>query len=290
LNTTSTIMESRKVMVFPTSAGGSPESRRLLRMMEKAGLKTALPGEKLNKEELTTLVQESDIILLSAREQDLPNNEKSWEQNIGSIQHIPLAKQKQMVVWCDLKTMTKLCSSEGLEETHSIQEVFPNIHFHTHKSMLKLVDDLRTMHKDLKVESDPGICDITLIANATDDVLLDKTSIILEGTRKIECIRVDSSDGKEYEALCSDALQSSRMVVILVGVASDWAINFTRHLWKNNGGASSRTPLAVLFNKQHGKQANELKIPGVQVLLTDDTMAGLEILVAFDRNMASINE
>jgi len=283
-------MESRKVMVFPTTVGRSPESLRLLRMIKKAGLKTALPGEKQNKEELTTLVQESDIILLSARELDLPSNEKVWEQTIAIIQVIPLAKQKQMVVWCDFKTMTKLRSSEGTAGLHSVQEVFPNIHFLTHKSMLKLVDDLRTMHKDVKVESGAGICDITLIANATDDALLDKTSIILEGTRKIECIRVDSSDRKDYEALCSDALQSSRMVVILAGVASDWAINFTRHLWKNNGGASSRTPLAVLFNKQHSKHANELKIPGVQVLLTDDTMAGLEILVAFDRNMASINE
>ncbi|MFM7727022.1 MAG: hypothetical protein ACKO7B_09975, partial [Flavobacteriales bacterium] len=161
--------------------------------------------------------------------------------------------------------MTRLRSTEGTTGLHSVQEVFPNIHFLTHKSMLKLVDDLRTMHKDVKVKSDEGICDITLIANATDDALLDKTSIILEGTRKIDCIRVDSSDGMDYEALCSVALQSSRMVVILAGVASDWAINFTRHLWKNNGGASTRTPLAVLFNKQHSKQANELKIPGVQV-------------------------
>ncbi|MFM9005692.1 MAG: hypothetical protein ACKOSR_09355, partial [Flavobacteriales bacterium] len=225
----------------------------------------------------------------SAREHDLEYREYSWEQAIENIQSIPITEQKQTVVWCDLKTMNKLRSSEQALRLNSIKQIFPNQHFLTYRSMIKLVDDLRSLQRNLRQEGAATKCDITLIANAADEILLDKTAIILEGMLNIECIRVDASEEKDVEAICSAALKKSRMVVVVAGAAGEWAVNFTRQIWKNNGGASSQTTLLVLFDRQYFTQAEELKIPGVRCLLADDSMAGLEVKVEFDRMMSSVH-
>ena len=276
-------------MVFPYSVGSSPESVRLMRMMEKAGLKTLLPDKNSTHDALSANAQDSEILFISAREHDLEYREYSWEQAIENIQSIPLNEQKQTVVWCDLKTMNKLRSSEQTLRLNSIKRIFPNQHFLTYRSMIKLVDDLRSLQRNLRKDTSADKCDVTLIANAADEILLDKTAIILEGMLNIECIRVDASEEKDIEANCSAALKKSRMVVVVAGAAGEWAVNFTRQIWKNNGGASSQTPMVVLFDKQHFQQTEALKIPGVHTMVTDDTMAGLEIKVEFDRMMSSIN-
>lgn len=276
-------------MVFPYSVGSSPESSRLMRMMEKAGMKTLIPDKYCNSESLNAQAQDSEIIFISAREHDLEFREFSWERAIENIQNIPLTEQKQTVVWCDLKTMNKLRASEQALRLNSIKQIFPNQHFLTYRSMIKLVDDLRSLQRNLRQEAAATKCDVTLIANAADEILLDKTAIILEGLLKVEYIRVDASEEKDFEAVCSAAFKKSRMVVILAGAAGEWAVNFTRQIWKNNGGASSQTPLLVLFDRQHFAQAEELKIPGVRCLLADDSMAGLEVKVEFDRMMSSVH-
>jgi len=282
-------MERRKVMVFPYSMGSSPESARLMRMMEKAGLKTLLPEQNLSYDSLSKQAESSEIIFISAREHDLEYREYSWDQAIEKIQSIPLSEQKQTVVWCDLKTMNKLRTSEQSLRLNSIKQIFPNQHFLTYRSMIKLVDDLRSLQRHIREDAQTGKCDVSLIANAADEMLLDKTAIILEGMLKIECIRVDASEEKDYENICANALKNSRMVVVLAGAAGEWAINFTRQIWKNNGGASSATQLLVLFDRQNFKQAVDLKIPGVRALVSDDSMAGLEIKIEFDRQMSSLN-
>lgn len=282
--------EKRKVMVFPYSMGRSTESLRLMRMMEKAGLKTVLPEQNSSNHALKEHAQDSEIIFISAREHDLEYREYSWEHAIENIQSIPITEQKQTVVWCDLKTMNKLRTSEQSFRLNSIKRIFPNQHFLTYRSMIKLVDDLRSMQRSLREESRAGKFDLTLIANAADEMLLDKTAIILEGMLKIECIRVDASEENDFEITCSNALKKSRLVTVLVGAAGEWAVNFTRQIWKNSGGASSTTPLLVLFDKKYFKQTSDLKIPGVRTIVADDSMAGLEIKVEFDRMMSSLHE
>ena len=282
-------MESRKVMVFPYSVGSSPESARLMRMMAKAGLKTLLPEQNSSHDSLSKQAESSEIIFIAARELDLEYSEYSWDQAVEKIQSIPLSEQKQTVVWCDLKTMNKLRTSEQALRLNSIKQLFPNQHFLTYRSMIKLVDDLRLLQRNIREDAQSGKCDVTLIANAADETLLDKTAIILEGMLKIECIRVDASEENDYATTCADALKKSRMIVVLVGAAGEWAINFTRQIWKNNGGASSTTQLLVLFDRQNFEQVMDLKIPGVRAVLSDDSMAGLEIKVEFDRHMSSLN-
>lgn len=168
-------------MVFPYSVGSSQESSRLMRMMEKAGLNTLLPEKNSSRDTLNAHAQDSEIIFISAREHDLEYREYSWEQAIENIQAIPLTEQKQTVVWCDLKTMNKLRTSEQALRLSSIKQIFPNQHLLTYRSMIKLVDDLRSLQRNLRQEASAAKCDVTLIANATDELLLDKTSIILEG-------------------------------------------------------------------------------------------------------------
>ena len=57
-------------------------------------------------------------------------------------------------------------------------------------------------------------------------------------------IMPDSAD--QYRQISSQQITKSKLAVVYFKYAADWALPFIKQIWKEIGGASSRTPLFLV--------------------------------------------
>ncbi len=122
-----------------------------------------------------------------------------------------------------------------------------NMMFSNSAGPMQLVDDMRVvMMKKDEEAYDAKDTDIFFIFNQQDEleakVITDQLS--LEYPVEIMNIMPDSAD--QYREISSQQIPKSKLAVVYFKYAADWALPFIKQIWKEVGGASSRTPLFLV--------------------------------------------
>jgi Tol biopolymer transport system component/energy-coupling factor transporter ATP-binding protein EcfA2 len=123
----------------------------------------------------------------------------------------------------------------------------PDMMFTAVSNPAQFIDDIRTyVHKDTVKKVISKDYDLAFIANQQDAgdcyLLIEKLSEDL----KVNTLTVTSESDADYRKLALEAIQRSRMAVIFFKEASDWAVAFTKQIWKTVGGASAKIPFLVI--------------------------------------------
>lgn len=122
-----------------------------------------------------------------------------------------------------------------------------NMMFSNSAGPMQLVDDMRVvMMKKDEETYDAKDTDIFFIFNQQDEqeakVITDQ--LTLEYPVEIMNIMPDSAD--QYRQISSQQIPKSKLAVVYFKYAADWALPFIKQIWKEIGGASSRTPLFLV--------------------------------------------
>jgi hypothetical protein len=277
-------MNNRKVILFPSNIEEQTASSKLIRIIKKAGMTPIQLQPGLDIETIRHEINEADIVLIAANDKSMGQPSSNWDKEILLLQQIKEIENKDTVVWFTQNLISEFKQQEKNRNIEQIKRLFPHQHFMTYTSLIKLTDDLRNIKiKDHKQNADRKL-DLTIIANESDAQMLERSSILIDGVLKMNSILVDISTEKDYALICSESILQSKLCVILAQKAADWAVHFSQQIWKITGGASSEVPMLVIFDKNTTNRSEiQLVIPNVTVLFTDDSLAGLEIKVHFDK-------
>lgn len=122
-----------------------------------------------------------------------------------------------------------------------------NMMFSNSMGPMQLVDDMRVvMIREEEEIYDSKDTEIFFIYNQQDEheaqMITDKLS--LEYPVEIMNIMPDGED--KYREISTQQIPKSKLAVVYFRYAADWALPFTKQVWKKIGGASSPTPLFLI--------------------------------------------
>jgi hypothetical protein len=140
-----------------------------------------------------------------------------------------------------------------------------NMMFSNSQGAMQLVDDIRVvMKKEETVDLDSKDTEIFFIFNQQDEqearLITDRLS--LEYPVEIMNILPDGED--KYREISTQQIPKSKLAVVYFRFAADWALPFTKQIWKQVGGASSPTPLFLVGEDDpESNRARNFKAPKV---------------------------
>lgn len=261
--------------------------KKIVKVIQRANMKPIYISEKNATEKKDELIQQSDVILNIITPTMLAVENKKYYKEIQSLNnHSEIIAKKPVIVWCSRDLLKALRKSEDFKTIESLKKLISNQHFISYTSMIKLVDDLRTIKLGKEERVSKKLYDITFIANENDKKSAEQTQLLINDILKINSISVDFSSNTNYATTCSESILNSDLCVVFSKNATEWAINFAQQTWKIIGGASSQVPILVIFDKDKStsKQVT-FEVPNIYKLFTEDSLAGLEIKMFYDKLM-----
>ncbi len=258
---------------------------RMVKIINRAGMKVINPEDNFSPDTTSNLIQQADIILSVITSDTLDKTNKNVFNEIESLNtfHDAISK-KPVIVWCSRDLLEVLKRKGDYKIIEALKKLVSNQHFISYSSLIKLVDDLRRMK--LKKEEKPTTkrYDITFISNENDKVKSQETQLLINDILKINPIYIDFSKQENYASICSESILNSSLCVVFSKNSTEWAVNFSQQVWKLIGGVSSQIPILVIFDKEitSPKQVS-LEVPNIYKLFTEDTLAGLEIKMFYEK-------
>lgn len=149
--------------------------------------------------------------------------------------------------------------------TYIRNNITHNMMFSNSMGPMQLVDDMRVVMKKEEEEIyDSKDTEIFFIYNQQDEaeakIITDHLS--LEYPVEIMNILPDGED--KYREISTQQIPKSKLAVVYFKYAADWALPFTKQVWKTVGGASSPTPLFLIGEDDpSSNKARNFKAPRV---------------------------
>jgi len=258
--------------------------KRIVKIINRAGMQVLNHDEDYSPEKTTKLIESADIILSVITSEILDAANKNLYVEIKSLNNNDIISKKSVIVWCSKDILEVLKKKGEYKIIEGIKKLVANQHFISYSSLIKLVDDLRRIK--LKVEEKGNIkkYDITFISNENDKLKSEETQLLISDILKINPLYIDFSKQENYATVCSDSIINSSLCVVFCENSTEWAINFSLQIWKLIGGASSQVPILVIFNKETiSPKEVKLEVPNIYKLFTEDTLAGLEIKMFYEK-------
>ena len=259
--------------------------KRMVKIINRAGMKVVNPAENLPSDSTSELIQKADIILSVITSEILDASNKKIYNEIESLNdYKELIAKKQVIVWCSKDLLEILKKKGDYKIIEGLKKLVTNQHFISYSSLIKLVDDLRRIKLKKEEKGTAKLYDITFISNENDKLKADETQLLINDILKINPIYIDFSRQEDYASVCSESIKNSNLCVVFSKNSTEWAINFSQQVWKLIGGVSSQVPILVIFDKEtiSPKQVT-LDVPNIFKLFTEDTLAGLEIKMFYEK-------
>ena len=254
-------------------------------IIHRAGMEVVNPTDDFDDNQRYELIQSSDIVLNIITSEILDNKNKNIFQGIDSLnEYADLLSKKHTIVWCSKELIEALKGKGQFKVIENIKRLVSNQHFISYSSLIKLVDDLRSMKLFKEEKESEKLYDITFICNENDKKKAGDIQLIIDNLLKINPIYIDFSNEMNYASLCSESILNSTLCVVYSKNSTEWAVNFSQQVWKIIGGVSSNVPILTIFDKEFTSPGQvSLEVPNIYKLFTEDTLAGLEIKMFFEK-------
>ena len=133
--------------------------------------------------------------------------------------------------------------------------------------------------------SDLSSADVYFIYNDLDTESAKEILSMLSDIVSVKPLCINMNSDIEYNEKISSELPVCKIGVVYYDYASDWALSFSRQVWKDNSGQGGKTPLLVAANQSHA-DAEALKkvLKGImEFSVNDKTLIPLDIKIFFDK-------
>ena len=92
-------MNNRKVILFPSNIEDQTASRKLIKIIKKAGMTPIQLQPGLDIETIRHEITEADIVLIAANDKNMGQPSSNWDKEISLLQQIKEIENKHTVVW-----------------------------------------------------------------------------------------------------------------------------------------------------------------------------------------------
>ena len=275
----------RKIFLSRLPESNLDFRKKMVGIIHRAGMEVVNPTDDFSDNQRSELIQSSDIVLNVITSEILDNKNKKIFQGIDSLnEYADLLSKKHTIVWCSKELIEVLKGKGEFKVIENLKRLIFNQHFISYSSLIKLVDDLRSMKLFKEEKKSEKLYDITFICNENDKKKAGDVQLIIDNILKINPIYIDFSTEINYAALCSESILNSTLCVVYSKNSTEWAVNFSQQVWKIIGGVSSKVPILTIFDKEFtSPEQVSLEVPNIYKLFTEDTLAGLEIKMFFEK-------
>lgn len=122
-----------------------------------------------------------------------------------------------------------------------------NMMFSNSQGPMQLVDDIRVvMMKEAETVHDSKDTEIFFIFNQQDENEAMQITDMLSTEYPVEIMNIMPDGEDRYREISTQQIPKSKLAVVYFRYAADWALPFTKQIWKQVGGASSPTPLFLI--------------------------------------------
>lgn len=130
---------------------------------------------------------------------------------------------------------------------------------------MQLVDDMRVvMKKEDEEVYDSKDTEIFFIYNQQDEAEAKIITDHLSMEYPVEIMNILPDGEDKYREISTQQIPKSKLAVVYFKYAADWALPFTKQVWKTVGGASSPTPLFLIGEDDpSSNRARNFKAPKV---------------------------
>lgn len=119
--------------------------------------------------------------------------------------------------------------------------------FSNSQGPMQLVDDIRVvMIRETETVHDSKDTDIFFIFNQQDEQEARLITDMLSTEYPVEIMNIMPDGEDKYREISTQQIPKSKLAVVYFRYAADWALPFTKQIWKQVGGASSPTPLFLI--------------------------------------------
>ncbi|PWN05104.1 DUF4062 domain-containing protein [Rhodohalobacter mucosus] len=140
-----------------------------------------------------------------------------------------------------------------------------NMMFSNSMGPMQLVDDMRVVMKKEEEELfDSKDTEIFFIYNQQDEAEAKIITDHLSTEYPVEIMNILPDGEDKYREISTQQIPKSKLAVVYFKYAADWALPFTKQVWKTVGGASSPTPLFLVGEDDpSSNRARNFKAPKV---------------------------
>ena len=103
-----------------------------------------------------------------------------------------------------------------------------------------------------------------IIFNQQDEIDAQSITDLISNEYPVEIMNILPDGEEEYKQLSTQQIPKSKLAVVYFKYAADWAVPFTKQIWKEIGGAQSPTTLMLVGeNDPKSNLARKFKAPRV---------------------------
>jgi hypothetical protein len=149
--------------------------------------------------------------------------------------------------------------------TYIRNNITRNMMFSNSMGAMQLVDDIRVvMAKEEEELFDSKDTEIFFIYNQQDEQEARGITDSLSAEYPVEIMTILPDGEDKYREISTQQIPKSKLAVVYFKYAADWALPFTKQVWKTVGGASSPTPLFLIGEDDpSSNMARNFKAPKV---------------------------
>jgi WD40 repeat protein/LysM repeat protein len=131
----------------------------------------------------------------------------------------------------------------------------------------QFVDEIKSfLNSDASARDAVKEFDIAFLSNVADAADCYEVIEKLSAEYKVTTLTVVPDKDVDYKAQAIEQVRKSRMTIVYFKETSDWAISFTKMVWKLSGGASSGSPF-LLIGEDEPRRNRFLKFTGPNIQL-----------------------
>lgn len=165
------------------------------------------------------------------------------------------------------------------------RDIVENTIYSDKPSPIYFAEELRSMiSSKSSLQSAPENKDVFFIYNSLDEETALSAAGMAEDVLSILPLAISMDSDIDYTEYIQKQLPSCKICIVYFDYAGDWAVSFTRQIWKDNGGDSGKTPILLIGNSSHADH-ELLKILKnvVNTSICELSLVPLEIKVFYDK-------
>ena len=284
--------DSIKVFVCDVTLEMTEQKQKLCKVLSRARIKTVTAPKNATEDNVETLMRSCNCSVHILGKEDYYTTEgNAYSSNVGIQYRIAKKlrnKDFKVFLWNPLGQI----DSFNQYINNIRRDIVDNTLYSATLSPIYFVEELRNMvSQESKIQGKTENKDIFFIFNYLDIETANSVTGMVEDVLSIKKLAVTMNTETDYSDYIKKQLPSCKVCIIYYDFATDWAISFTRQVWKDNGGQSGKTPIMLIGNSAHADE-NYLQIfkNVIETAICEVSLIPLEIKVFFDKMTNNIKK
>jgi hypothetical protein len=277
----------QKIRVFVADATGDIIGKRnsLRKVLSRAGLDVVAFDEKLTEEAVREAIASCDCSVHVLGAISICESSDGGTLSQPALQY-RIARERQdgnfrMFLWNPLGYV----GNNNAYVTNIRREIVENTIYSSTTSQIVFAEDLRVIMSvtpnSRKKLSD---ADIFFIYNDLDSETASDILAMMQDVQKVTSLSINMSSDTDYSAYILSQFEVCKICVVYFDYAADWAMSFSRQIWKDNGGNSSKVPLFLAANSEHAQASKISSMKNfMEYSVTEKDLIPLDIKIFFDK-------